>query len=60
VETTAFGAAQLAGLAVGALGDLAACRALSAPSVRLLPKLTEPERTEARARWREHLAKSRF
>jgi glycerol kinase len=59
VETTAFGAAQLAGLAVGALRDLAACRALSAPSVRLLPKLTEAERTEERARWQERLAKSR-
>ena len=44
VETTAFGAAQLAGLAVGALRDLAACRALSAPAVRLLPKLAEAER----------------
>ena len=59
VETTALGAAQLAGLALGALPDLAACRALSAPSVRLLPKLSEPERNEARARWRERVAKAR-
>jgi glycerol kinase len=59
VETTAFGAAQLAGLAVGALRDLAACRALSAPSVRLLPKTSEGDRLAARGRWRELLAKTR-
>ena len=39
VETTALGAAQLAGLAVGALPDLAACRALAAPAARLLPRI---------------------
>ena len=55
VETTALGAAQLAGLAVGALPDLAACRALSAPAVRLLPKLGEAERGAERARWKERV-----
>jgi glycerol kinase len=56
VETTALGAAQLAGLAVGALADLAACRALAAPAARLLPRLDDAARTEERQRWRERLA----
>jgi glycerol kinase len=55
VETTAFGAAQLAGLAVGALPDLAACRALAAPAVRLLPRLDDAARAEERERWRERV-----
>lgn len=57
VETSALGAAQLAGLAVGALADLAACRALAAPAARLLPRLDDSARAEARARWRERLTR---
>ena len=56
VETSALGAAQLAGLAVGALPDLAACRALAEPAVRLLPRLDDAARGEERGRWRERLA----
>jgi len=59
VETTALGAAQLAGLAVGALADLAACRAMTAPAVRLLPRTGPAERAAARERWQERLAAAR-
>lgn len=55
VETTALGAAQLAGLAIGAFPDLTACRSQTAPSVRLLPKLDAPARRSERDRWRTHL-----
>jgi glycerol kinase len=59
VETSALGAAQLAGLAVGALPDLAACRAMVAPAVRLPPRIDAAARTAARERWQERLAAAR-
>jgi glycerol kinase len=59
VETTALGAAQLAGLAVGALPDLAACRAMTAPAVRLLPRISPAERAAARERWQQRLEAAR-
>jgi hypothetical protein len=44
---------------VGALPDLAACRAMSAPAARLLPRMDDAERAAARERWLEHVAKAR-
>lgn len=59
LETTALGAAQLAGFALGVLPDLAACRAMVAPAVRLPPRIGDAARSEARARWRERVAQAR-
>jgi len=56
VETTALGAALLAGLAAGVVPDVAACRALRAAPARVPPRLAEPDRRAARAAWRAVLA----
>jgi glycerol kinase len=59
LETTAVGAALLAGLAVGILPDLAACRATRTAGVLFTPSLPESERRQSRARWAEVVARSR-
>jgi glycerol kinase len=51
-ETTALGAAFLAGLAAGVWHDTAACRGVLAPPTRFAPRLGDVERERARARWR--------
>jgi glycerol kinase len=48
-ETTALGAAQLAGLAAGVFADPAACRATLAPAARFEPRAGPGERAAARA-----------
>lgn len=50
-ETTALGAAFLAGLATGVFADLAACRAALAPATRISPAVGNDVRALARARW---------
>jgi glycerol kinase len=59
VETTALGAALLAGLGVGALPDLAACRALAPPAARIQPRTDAAARGRERAAWRARLAAAR-
>jgi glycerol kinase len=59
VETTALGAALLAGLGVGALPDLAACRALAPPAARIQPRTDAAARVRERAAWRARLAAAR-
>ncbi len=58
-ETTALGAAQLAGLAVGVFESPAACRKSLAAPERFRPALPEAERREARARWARLLERAR-
>ena len=50
-ETTALGAAFLAGLATGVFADPAACRAALDPPERIAPTLGADARTSARAGW---------
>ena len=59
LETTAFGAALLAGLATGVLPDLAACRAARAPGQRFDPRLDEAARKPARAAWHRAIERAR-
>lgn len=59
LETTGLGAAFLAGLAVGAIPDLAACRACIAAPVLLEPRLADAARRELRERWARVLAWAR-
>jgi glycerol kinase len=50
-ETTALGAAFLAGLATGVFADPAACRAALDPPERIAPSLDADARSSARSRW---------
>jgi glycerol kinase len=59
VETTALGAAFLAGLAVGRFESAAACRARIAPPLLREPRLPDPARRAARERWKELLERAR-
>jgi glycerol kinase len=59
LETTALGAVQLAGLAVGAFNSLADCRAsLAAPAI-IEPALDDAVRVVRRGRWAEAIARVR-
>lgn len=58
-ETTALGAALLAGLATGGLRDAAACRALVRAPRRFEPALGAGERAARRARFAEAAARAR-
>ncbi len=58
-ETTALGAAYLAGLATGVWADGAAIAAQWAVERRFEPQLPEPARRARIARWREAVARSR-
>jgi len=58
-ETTALGAAYLAGLATGVWPDGAAIAAQWAVERRFEPRLTESERRARIARWREAVARAR-
>lgn len=55
-ETTALGAAWLAGLATGVWSDPASAAATAAPPTRVEPAIDAAERTDRRARWRRELA----
>jgi glycerol kinase len=59
VETTALGAAFLAGLAVGRFESPAACRARIAPPLLREPRMAGPARRAARERWSEVLERAR-
>jgi glycerol kinase len=50
-ETTALGAAYLAGLAVGVWPDPASARATAAPPARFAPRIGDGERAPQRASW---------
>lgn len=54
-ETTAFGAAFLAGLASGVFPDAASCMATLDPPTRVAPSLDADRRAELRGRWAEAL-----
>jgi glycerol kinase len=56
IETTAFGAAALAGLAVGVYADLAAISACRASERVFMPAITELERDDRRKSWRHAVA----
>ncbi len=58
VETTALGAAFLAGLAAGVWRNTEECRAALAPARRFAPRLAEAERVRARERWRAAVARA--
>lgn len=58
-ETTAFGAAQLAGLAVGAWGSPAECRAALPAARRFGPRLPADERGRARHAWSRAVERAR-
>jgi len=58
-ETTAIGAAQLAGLAAGTFTSLADCRARIAPPVSFEPALDDAVRAEHRRRWAAAIARVR-
>jgi glycerol kinase len=58
-DTTGIGAAQLAGLAVGALTSLEDCRARSAPPLVLEPALDDAMRADRRGRWAEAIGRVR-
>jgi len=58
-ETTALGAAYLAGLATGFWSSLGALRAGRAGDVRFEPKMSAAERTERRARWQKAVARAK-
>jgi glycerol kinase len=53
VETTALGAAYMAGRAAGVFGDLEAFSALPRPTVTFQPRLSPPDRDRLLAGWRE-------
>ncbi len=58
-ETTALGAAFLAGLAVGVWSDATACRSALAAPTPFAPVLGESDRARARERWREVVERAR-
>jgi glycerol kinase len=58
-ETTALGAALLAGLAAGVFASPEACRSLLAPPERFEPVASDAARAAARASWRSALARAR-
>jgi glycerol kinase len=58
-ETSALGAALLAGLGAGALPDLAACRALRPQGERFEPGPAAARAAESRARWRKIVSRAR-
>jgi len=58
-ETTALGAAQLAGLAVGAFASPDECRATLAAPLRFEPGLDDAPRAHRRSRWAEAIARAR-
>jgi len=58
-ETTALGAAYLAGLATGVWPDGAAIASQWAAERRFEPRLPEPARRARIARWREAVERSR-
>lgn len=59
VETTALGAAYLAGLAVGVFADLAAVEEAHAIARSFEPQMPAQERSEHRARWSEAVRRAR-
>jgi glycerol kinase len=59
LDTTALGAAQLAGLAAGIFGSLEDCRASLAAPVGFEPVLGEAIRAERRRRWAEAVGRAR-
>jgi glycerol kinase len=59
VETTALGAAYLAGLAVGVWPDRAALAAQWRAGARFVPRLSDPERAAVMERWAEAVSRSR-
>jgi len=59
LDTTALGAAQLAGLAVGVFSSLADCRAGLAAPLGFEPALDPAARVERRGRWAEAIARVR-
>jgi glycerol kinase len=58
-DTTGIGAAQLAGLAVGALSGLEDCRARTAPPLAFEPAIDDAGRAERRGRWAEAIGRVR-
>jgi glycerol kinase len=58
-ETTALGAAYLAGLAVGFWAGPAELRAKRQRDVRFEPKMDAAQRAELRARWHRALERSK-
>jgi glycerol kinase len=56
-ETTALGAALLAALGVGLLGNAAEARATLAKPAEILPTLGATERDARRARWQQVLGR---
>src|ERR1700722_7929652 len=58
LESTALGAAFLAGLATGVWSDLKAVAATWAMGAMFAPKMTDPRRTEALAGWRTALRRT--
>ena len=59
LDTTALGAAQLAGLAVGVFTSLADCRARLAPPLCFEPEVGEAVRALRRGRWEQAIARVR-
>ncbi len=59
VETTALGAAFLAGLATGVFRDVSACAALVPPAAVFAPRLGDAERRASRDAWQTALARVR-
>ncbi|MCS6798917.1 MAG: glycerol kinase GlpK [Myxococcota bacterium] len=59
VETTALGAAYLAGLGAGLLPDLRAVGALHRTERAFRPSMAEPDRAAWRARWEEAVRRAR-
>jgi glycerol kinase len=59
LDTTVLGAAQLAGLAVGAFASLADCRARLAAPLGFEPALDEAVRAERRGHWAHAIARVR-
>jgi glycerol kinase len=58
-ETTALGAAYLAGLAVGFWGGLDDLRAMRQDDVRFEPKMERAESATRRARWHRAVERSK-
>jgi glycerol kinase len=58
-ETTALGAAFLAGLAVGTWDSPEACRAIRGPATVFAPGLAAAEREQVRQRWQEAVERAR-
>ena len=59
VETTALGAAFLAGLATEVFSDPSACAAVAQPVARFAPRLSESERAQSRDTWQTALSRVR-